>query len=1139
MEKLDGSGLGTSSHLSQTSNYIAVPLDTVLKDQKFLSYKVPTALESGWNQKPPSLQTSNVQILAHCQHNNESYLRQSTLSTRRPTGQIGNHGFTAVIPRDNYPQHKSQRFCSNDRPPEIPATSERVLLRQCPVQSSSSSSIEHQKASSASTSTNSSQQSHMPLIVQKTSNLSESSQNSLYNQQQRVKITNNLPKDSVCQGSFANVAVILSQAQPIMLQTSTNERQTNDELHQQNACMPKEIYQQKYATQKAIAVVTPLTQTAVVGVTLSNSAKEKVGGPETRAVPNKNDHRPYIPHICQSTTTTFQAKEVPSVQASEISHCVKDDKPVKNNQLVPGENLPSVSHNSVSVERREVLQQSPANCSAQLFSEHDATLMSRNPVGTKPTMDPRMDKLSTAPVQEWSLQRLRNFITQMEQTQRRQQKNVPNDDIFNEILKLYWNGDYRKLCDAAKSSLYTDIMKDVRLHYQTESSVILQGVLRERLNEIASSFYILEHGYVPPKMGYRSSWLNLSENLNDIPSEHYDLSLLMTLHCKQTKTPDQEVPVKEMSENMSEPTTGKRKAFDKALSERKKQKKALPPKHQENSVRKEPVGVNVENTSSGKETEGQNSTNVENVTVENKVQSEQQNQTESENQAPLLESLSTQASDVSDHCTKPRILIKLLTTDTTPVSDKNGSAYCVSVKKSILPPEKAEEPDVEVNNMSKEDAPSLTDSSQDTVESLEQDKICVDVEIKSDELRNGIELEKYCCLPKWLQVLGYQNGGLCKCEKTSELSHQADASSKGVKEVNIEKNRHPFNKACELTGTELKEARNKPSPVVADDDSMDELEIVDVITDYEDVLELANAVSEQVTSHESPSGRDHHQEITRAEFKTRETLINLTLFGTSHARQKKNISGFMSSDKVPPETLNVRIGSGWNRRSDSSKGPKSHTPKQQVWNSWKKTHVSSKRSTNTGSKNQKPAKAPESKKHFCLTSANKPENTNRDQSKKKSRKKISLTRQDQIRKLKRNKLLASFNLKKRWNYANHGRKLTKTSFDSSQVINPRKNKLDTGLALNFGVLPESFNISDGSSSEKAKQPASAESSSEVKSVVQTKRTWGMSGTWCESPRKKQCLKSTPTLPNSSRFSTFQEFKKKYEEKKQKTSTQMI
>ncbi|KAK3558417.1 hypothetical protein QTP86_018025 [Hemibagrus guttatus] len=790
--------------------------------------------------------------------------------------------------------------------------------------------------------------------------------------------------------------------------------------------------------------------------------------------------------------------------------------------------------NCRGIEKREVLQQSPTDYN---YSEYDATVMSRNPVGTKTTMDPRMEKLSTAPVQEWSLQRLCSFITQLEQMQRRQQKDVPYDDLFNEMLKLYWNGDYQKLCDAAKSNLYSDIMKEVRLHCQTENPVILQGVSRERLNEIASSFHILEHGSVPPKMGYRSSWLNLSENLYDIPSEHYDLSSLMTLHCKQTKTPDKEAPVKEM-ENMSEPTNEKRKASNKPLSGRKKQRKTLTPEHQKNSERKEPVGVTVENTRSGKETEGQNGTDVKNMTVENSVQSEQQNQI---NQAPLLESLSTQASDVSDHCAKSRILLKLLTTDTitTPELDINDFADCVSDKKSILPPEKTGEPDVEANNMNNEDAPSLTDSSQVTVESLDQDKMCVDMEIKSDEMSNGIELEKYCCLPKWLQVLGYRNGGLCKCEKMSELSHQADASDKGVKEVNIEKNRYPFDKPCEFTGTDIcelkeKRRRKKPSPSpVADDDSMDELEIVDVITNYEDVLKLANAMSEQATSHESTShesasGRDRNKEITTEEFKRRETLINLTLFGNLHARQKKNTSGFLSSDKVhlPPETLNVRIGSGCNEQPNSAKSPKrSHTPKQQVWNTWKKTRVPSKISTNRVSKNQNPAKSPESKndrseakykRAFYLTSAKKQKNTNRDQPKKKSRKKIRLTRQDQIRKLKRNKRLASFNLKKRWNYANHGRQLMKTSFDSTQVINARKNKLNTGLALNFGVLPESFNMSNGSSSEKANQPASAESR-----------------TWSESPKKKQWPKSTPTLPNSSGISTFQEFKKKYEEKKQR------
>ncbi|KAK2834541.1 hypothetical protein Q7C36_015242 [Tachysurus vachellii] len=1160
MEKLAASGDGTSAHLSQTSNYITVPLDTIIKDQKILSYGGSTAFKSGWKQTSP-LQTSNEQILTQNQQNNESYLRQSTVSFYRPTGQSGN-SFIQVLPNANYPQHKSQLFCSNARPPEISATGEKVLDRQWPIQSSSSS-FEYQKASLALNTTNSSQQSHIPsMFILNANNLSGSWKNNQFIQQQHVNITNNLPKDSISQGLLTGF--ILAQAPVITFQPLTNKIRTNETpLHQQNACMPKDIYQQKYATQKAIAVVTPLTQAAVAGVTFSNNLAEVKGGdPQGRSVSNKNDHQPYIPHTCQTTNesgakslndSTIQTKEIQSksVLAPRLFHCLKDDGPAENNKL-PGlsERLASVSLNSMRVQRREEVQQPSTgdDSSVKLLRDSDATVMSSNSVGMNTRLDARMDTLSTIPVQEWSLQRLHESITQMEQTQKSQQKDLPCDNLFDEILKMYWNGDYKKLCNAAKSNIYKDIIKEVRLNCSTENSVILQGVSRERLNEIASSVHILEHGTEPPKMGYTSSWLNLTENLHDIDKEHGYLSTLMTLQSKN-KIAAKEAPVREM-ENRPELSKEKLKASDKAPSGGEEQRKPVPPEHQQNScakddktVRKDPVGVNVEKMCSEKVIEGQNSTNVKSV-ISERVQSEQSNKTVGENQAPLL----------TPSGTKPMILFKLLSRDTTPVLNKDDS-----VKMSILPLEKAEEPNVDVDNMIKEDAQLLTDSSQVTVELFEEDKKCIDMEIKSDEISKGIKinwkLEKYCCLPKWFQVLGYRNGGLCKCVKRSELSHHADASGEGVKEVNADKNRYPFNKACKRTGTDIcelrdsKQAKNHKngqkisfvtSPVV-DDGSMDELEIVEVITNFEDVVKLAHAMSEQVkempllthTSHESTSRRDHHKEC-----KTGETIRNLVLFGASNVRHGKNISGFMSSDKVhlPPETVNIRIGSNWNENPNSTKSPKSHTSKQQVWNSWKKAHVLSAMTPYRRSKKQKQTKAPASKSDentSCLTSADKQKNTDGDQSMKKSRKKISLTRQDQIRKLKRNKMLASTNLKKRRNYAHHGSKLMKSSFDSAQVINPSKKKLNTGLALNFGVLPESFNISDDSSSVKASQSASAESSSKDETVVKIKRTWGMSGTWCESPRKKQCLKSVPTLTNSSKISTFQEFKKKYEEKRQK------
>lgn len=1147
MEKVGGSGDGTSSHLSQASNNITVPLDTITKDKEILSCEGPMAFESDWKRSSPSLQTSNDQISAHRQHDNESCLRTSTVSIHRQRGQNRNHGCTVVLPRENYLQHESKYVCSNDRPPETSVADEELLLQQCPIQLNSS--CEYQNTSSASVTTNIPQQSMPCMIVLNSNNLSGSWKNNLYNEQQHVKITHNLPKDSICQGLFTDVGhfgVVLAQAQMV-------------KLCQRNACIPKDIDQQKYVPQKAIAVVAPLTQQAVADVTFSkNLTSMKEGGLETRFAPNKNDHQPYIPHTFQSTPSengvktlydnTSQPKKErsKSVLAPGVSHCVKDDGPAENNKL-PGqsERLSSVPLNSVNIETKEEVQLRPTdtNCSDKCLSEDNATVKGRNSEET------RMDKLSTIPVKEWSLQRLHTLVIDLEQMQKKQQKNIPFNDLSSEILKLYWNGDYQKLCNAAKSNIYINIMKEARLYCGRENSVILQGVSRERLNEIASGFHILEHGIASPKMVYTSSRLNLSDKLYDPGKEHDCLSSLMTLHFK-SKIADKELPVKEM-ENMQESTNEKIKASNKALSEEEKQSKLLPAEHQKNSsvegdkvVRKEPVVMNVENTCSVKETEGQDSMTVEYVMK--RTQSEKQNKTKGENEAPLLVSLSRQSSGVSDGCIKPGNLLKLPTTDMTPVLDKNSFANCISVEMSILPPEKARrsftgEPDKVVDNMQKEDAQILTESKDKvTVELFDQDKKHMDTEIKSDERSNGIkiswQLENYCCLAKWFQVLGFRNGGCCKCEKKAELSHHADTLGKGVKEVNADKHRHPFNKACKLTDTDIcvlrdnRQAKYKlgyrsitekksVTSHIDDDASMDEIEIVDVITNYEDVLKMSNAMSEQLmampliacTSHESTSGRkhyrNHHKEITMSEFKTGDTLIHLALFGTSHQRQKKNISGFTSLDKVnlPPETLDVRINSGWNEYPNSTK---SQTPKQKVWNSWKKTYVPSKTSINRRSNKLKHAKAPESKNDaannslintaaldlittllshedvqthqseakyenpFSLASADKQKNT--DQSRKKNRKKISSTRKDKIRKLKQNKILTSFNLNKRWNCANNGCKLMKSSFEPAQTINTSK-KLNTGLALNFGVLPESFNISDGSSSMELSQSADANS----------------------------------------------------------------
>ncbi|KAF5907534.1 solute carrier family 41 member 2-like isoform X1, partial [Clarias magur] len=151
-------------------------------------------------------------------------------------------------------------------------------------------------------------------------------------------------------------------------------------------------------------------------------------------------------------------------------------------------------------------------------------------------------------------------------------------------------------------------MKEVEHHCGRNNSVIFQAVSKETLNEVASRFHILEHGIVPPKTDYTSSWLNLSEELYELDKGHDRLSSLVTLQ-PEPKVADQEVPVKEM-ENIHEPSNEMVKVSDEALLGGEKQSK--PSEHQKSFgvkadiiAQKEQEVMIVENNCSVKEMEGQ------------------------------------------------------------------------------------------------------------------------------------------------------------------------------------------------------------------------------------------------------------------------------------------------------------------------------------------------------------------------------------------------------------------------------------------------------------------------------------------------------------------------------------------------------
>ncbi|XP_072527634.1 uncharacterized protein [Salminus brasiliensis] len=419
-------------------------------------------------------------------------------------------------------------------------------------------------------------------------------------------------------------------------------------------------------------------------------------------------------------------------------------------------------------------------------------------------------------------------------------------------------------------------------------------------------------------------------------------------------------------------------------------------------------------------------------------------------------------------------------------------------------------------------------------------------------------LEKYCCLNKWIQVLGYACDMCCTCERNS--------SKEVIEEMS-------------MTGENM-----APSPTPGDG-SMDELEIVEVISDYENVRKIANAISDQQLdkplrkrgphaarkkekqrtyeacrkqrteadlipnfSHDVsqmdlslPTHGLHINEkgkkTTTPVVQKEERMVNLVLYGSSgmtHNRTaamnslaKKRLFGIRSYDgeHFPPAMLNVRVSPCLTDVNSN----KRQTAKQHVLKSWRNSLVTTKMFT--GRKRSKKLKCQqgiESQTEAAGTSGIEMSTFPADQQSNpagQSRIKRHSKRRGQIKK----RILDSVHFSSGQNI--HKRKTTGSSCELPCTMKRRKPESHTGLALDFSVLPKSFSFMDARTSMDVHPSSDTDYVLGQKTIAEKPKngTMGKTGVWCVSPKKKGHLKS---ILASEATSTFQEFKRKYEEKKQ-------
>lgn len=935
------------------------------------------------------------------------------------------------------------------------------------------------------------------------------------------------------------------------------------------------------------------------------------------SVAQTNHSSPEIITQCLPETgfSQFSGPESP-IQAEDISH--------------QRDSLYSVPLCSTSVCMREESSNMDNQCSVGHIHEDVTTTNKSNISGSESQSD-------TEDNEQWSLQRLHRLMFDLEKKQSMSLKEVPFADLSSEILRLFWNGDFQKLCETAKSDHYVNIMKEVQLYSGKKNSVILQECPKlQDLDHVAEDVQNTKQNPVVPTVeseSFQSSVLNPS----DCNKKNGDSSSPTMLQSTAKVTND-EIRM-ERDENVKVPENYEAATSNEAASAitfSQAQSQPLLTLHENNCSVVEDLARVLTDKSTDMDVEGKDGysnrgpvktkkpvfeclskpalteclDNSKNVTV-NSEKGEKLPEKEGENKTTRNEVCSVRSSNeqslaMSDNCMHVNSEEDQPTTEMTSLlEDCNNadSTDCSFLKINVLSPETAKklyfiEPKTEVKTIHEDvSVETCTEKTDQAIvyqcDFSPEDDTQINTNVKPAENNignNGApQVKQYCCLAKWFQDLGYALNVPCACKKNT---------AKGVTE----------------------ETSKIPS-----DANMDNLEIEEVITDYEDVRKIASAISvhqmneplrtcgphkfkmgkpahdsgkNKTTNHTScsklvaksdlvpyfgkdqgdssfpstPRGSDlqveeNDKKITPPEVQKRKRTVNLALFGSSNLNHNKTVGVTMNSPKkkifgirsfdtehFPPATLNVRVNNAVRLSDDAIR---KQTAKQRILKSWQNSLAPTQmfadkqrpRMLKTGSKSRTETadifgieksitpKAFDAMKNLLsnqqhirtheseIPSPTEQQKTSAGQSKNK--------KHSSKRNKKKNKILDSISLmrRKKGQYAHTKGKSSASSVELPCALGRSKHESSKCSVLDYRILPETFSFRDGSSLMKAHQSKDAAYGQKTEAEKPKKRTLGNLGGWGVSPKKKGKLKSTLPSSSSVSASAFQEFKKRYEEKK--------
>ncbi|XP_067292777.1 putative leucine-rich repeat-containing protein DDB_G0290503 [Pseudorasbora parva] len=275
---------------------------------------------------------------------------------------------------------------------------------------------------------------------------------------------------------------------------------------------------QNIAAQRAVAVVTPLSPigTSSVNVLLDKSAHMKVN---ERTVQEIVLHQQNIPHGLEAEANLKNHKGETNVPTS-MHQRPKSVEPRLNEGLCNvGAKSPVCITDSTGQSRstslpKSVVAEQKKSVPTQMQNKPSEKIKNNCTITDKKTVE-----TETIPVIEWPLERLHTLMAMVQQIENVHQKNVQKTDAGRDILKLYWNGDFQKFYNAVQTGIYQNIMEEVYVYGPMREPVILRQIKSDARNKVIKDFHVLKHNEEPPKMTYKSSWLNLNENVDDIDKE--------------------------------------------------------------------------------------------------------------------------------------------------------------------------------------------------------------------------------------------------------------------------------------------------------------------------------------------------------------------------------------------------------------------------------------------------------------------------------------------------------------------------------------------------------------------------------------------------------------------------------------------